>query len=208
MQVSNRWRTASLVAGALLIGSVLGPPLARAAAAGLVRIEGGHSSNLAAVSKTGRLSVNAGLTTTAAGQVTVAAADPRSLVVVLGNPPTCAAGGFYKIPAGKALIITGVTFHTVAVTAGDGHALAVTAGPAAAPCTVPLAIAAQQNEPIVTQYQAFSPGIPVPAGDALGLAISNDRGESLVYGYLVPAAAVPANALNNVRAGTLDGLTP
>src|SRR5262249_22220094 len=69
MKLSSRWRTASLVAGALFIGSVIGTPLAQAVSAGLVRIEGGHNANLAAVSKTGQLSVNAGLATTAAGQV-------------------------------------------------------------------------------------------------------------------------------------------
>ena len=198
MQVSNRWRTATLVAGALLIGSAFGPPLAQAVSAGLVRIESGHSSNLAAVSKSGRLSVNAGLTTTAAGQVTVAAADPRSLVVAAGGV-TCPARGFYTIPAGKALIITGVDFLTEAAASGF-HVLGLRAGPTAGPCGNFLAEAFEENEPAVSQYQVFDPGIPVPAGDAIGLGGSNDNGVAFVYGYLVPAAAVAPSALQNVRA--------
>ena len=55
MQITNRWRTAALVAGALLCGSVIGPPLAQAASAGLVRLEGGGSSHLAKVSSSGQL---------------------------------------------------------------------------------------------------------------------------------------------------------
>lgn len=205
MQVSSRWRTASLVAGALLIGSVLGPPLARAAAAGLVRIEGGHTSNLAAVSRSGRLSVDAGLTTTRAGQVTVAVTDPRSLVVAAGST-NCGAGGIYKIPAGKALIITGAEFVTAAATSGQ-HELILLAGRAANPCARQLAIAADKNQPFASQNQVFNPGIPVPAGDAVGLFGSNDVGLAFVYGYLVPAAAVPARALKHVRAGVPGGPT-
>lgn len=188
-----------------LIGSVIGTPLAQAATAGLVRIEDGHSSNLAAVSTTGRLSVDAGLTTTGAGQVTVAAADPRSLVVAAANGPGCAAGGFYTIPAGKALIITAADFHNIAVTSGNAHYLVLDIGPAATPCQGGVATAAEQADPNVSQKQVFTPGIPVPAGDAVGLFGSNDSGGVLIYGYLVPAAAVPASALKNVRAGAPGG---
>ena len=204
MQVASRWRTAGLVTGALLIGSVLGPPLARAAAAGLVRIESGHGSDLAAVSRSGRLAVNAGLTTTAAGQLTVTAADFRSLVVASARGLNCAAGGFYKIPAGKALIITGVDFLTSAASSG-GHSLFLAAGPAATPCHTIVA-AAEETETFVSQNQVFTPGIPVPAGDAVGLTNIRDTGSAELYGYLVPAAAVPASALANVRAAVPGGL--
>jgi hypothetical protein len=64
MHVSSTWRTASLVTGALLIGSLIGPPLAQSASSALVRIEGAGSAHVASVSKSGRLSVDAGLTTT------------------------------------------------------------------------------------------------------------------------------------------------
>src|SRR5215467_5968059 len=83
MQVSSRWRTGALMAGALLVGSVIGSPLAQAVSASLVQIEGGHSTNVAAVSSTGKLSVNAGLTTTPDRQVKTALASPEDSVDIL-----------------------------------------------------------------------------------------------------------------------------
>ena len=206
MQVSSGWRTASMVAGALLIGSVLGPPLAQAVSASLVRLEGAHSTNVAAVSPTGRLSVNAGLPATPDGQLKVALASPADAVVVFSRTQSCAARGIYAVPHGKALIITGVDFYTAARTLGDPHQLALEFGPAATPCT-DVAAGAVVTENAVSQNQVFEPGIPIPAGDALGLTNTNDNGTAEIYGYLVPAAAIPANALKNVRARALGGLT-
>ena len=210
MQVSSHWRTASLVAGALLMGSVIGAPLAQAVSAGLVRIEGGRTANLAAVNKSGQLSVNPGLATTAAGQVKSALASPAQMVTTVSSPPICSAGGLYKIPAGKALIITGVTFLNIAVTGSMPHGLGLDAGPSAKPCSRALTAAeAPSSEDRVSQNQVFSPGIPVPAGDALGLFASNDDGGAIVYGYLVPASAVPPGILKNVRAARgLPGIKP
>lgn len=117
------------MAGALLIGSLIGPPLARAASAALVRIEGANSTHVAAVSKSGRLSVNAGLTTTPAGQVEVAPASPANAVVVTTTSLKCGAGGVYKVPAGKALIITSVNFVLDAVSPSvEGTGLLLLAG--------------------------------------------------------------------------------
>jgi hypothetical protein len=190
---------AGLVAGALLIGSVFGTPLAQAVSAGLVRVEGGHSANLAAVSKTGRLSVDAGLASTPAGQVKIALASPADSVAVLSGA-TCGANGIYKIPPGKALIITGATFSNFAQTAGREHNLNLEAGPAATPCMFSLSFSiAPSTVDDVSQNQVFSPGIAVPAGDAIGLAEGNENGAVEFYGYLVPAAAVPAGILTNAR---------
>jgi hypothetical protein len=204
MQVSSHWRTASLVAGALVVGTVIGPPLAQAASSTLVRIEGGHSTHVAAVSKTGELSVNAGLTTTPAGQVKVALASPADAVVVVGTPH-CPAGEVYNVPAGKALVITSVTFLNLAVTSGTPHTLELVTGPVATPCFRIVAIAGA-TQGVETHTQAFNPGIPVPAGDALGISGSNDDGDVLIYGYLVPAAAVPASVLKRLPAAVPGGL--
>ena len=54
MQFKDRWRTVALVAGSLLAGSLVGPPLVQAATAGLVTIQGAKSTNQAKVSSTGR----------------------------------------------------------------------------------------------------------------------------------------------------------
>jgi hypothetical protein len=211
MQVSRRWRTASLVAGALLIGSLIGPPLAQAASAALVRIEGANSTHVAAVSKSGQLSVNAGLSTTPAGQVKVALASPANTVVVTTVGLTCAAGGVYKVPAGKALIITSVNFDLDAVSpSAEGTGLILTAGPSAHPCKSTVASA---FAPVGTDFasvdQVYPAGIPVPAGDALGLAAGvNDGGLATIYGYLVPAAAVPHNALQHEASAGLAEVKP
>jgi hypothetical protein len=206
MQVSGHWRTASLVAVGLLIGTAIGPPLAQAAGTALVRIEGGHTTNLAAVSKSGELSVNPGLATTPTGQVKVAVASPSDSVVFFGLQ-SCASGGIYTIPAGKALIVTGATFIDNAQNLGNVHALELAAGTPANPCKSGLAEAAASTQ-LASQNQTFNPGIPVPAGDAIGLITDNDTGGAYVYGYLVPAAAVPLNALRNLRAAGLPAVKP
>ncbi len=102
MNVSSRWRTAAPMADALLVGMMLGPAVVQAAATGMVKIEGARGSHEANVSSSGRLSVDAGLTMTKAGQVETAEASPSAYVIALGGP-SCAAGGIYKIPSGKAL---------------------------------------------------------------------------------------------------------
>jgi hypothetical protein len=203
MQVSSKWRTASLVAGALLTGSVIGPPLVQAASAGLVRIEGSRSTNVAVVSRKGQLSVNAGLTTTAAGQLTVAPASPLNIVVATGGL-FCAAGGFYAPPKGKALIITGADF-ILESSAPGAHQQLLEVGPRATPCQS-FAAAAAATDSLATQNQVFDPGIPVPAGDAVGLEGSNEDGIIGIYGYLVPASAVPRDALKNLPTTPGGGL--
>jgi hypothetical protein len=211
MQVSSSWRTVSLVAGALLIGSLVGPPLAQAASAALVRIEGANSTHVAAVSKSGRLSVNAGLTTTPAGQVEVTLTSPANTVIVTTQSLTCAARGVYTVPAGKALIITSVNFVLDAVTpSAEGTGLVLLAGPVAHPCK---SFVAAAYAPVGTDFQSvdqvYPAGIPIPAGDALGLtAGANDAGIANIYGYLVPAAAVPHNALQHAAPAHLLGVKP
>jgi len=191
------------MAGALLVGSVIGSPLAQALTASLVQIEGGHSTNVAAVSSTGKLSVNAGLTTTPDRQVKTALASPEDsvdiLVIQTANPCSPGAGG-YTIPSGKALIITGATFLNVNTgVSGAGHSLILWARPAKGSCMSSAAAMSAVSEDFVTQHQDFSPGIAVPAGDVLALQGGDDSGSVFVYGYLVPATAVPAGILSNAR---------
>jgi hypothetical protein len=116
--------------------------------------------------------------------------------------PRKVAGGIYTIPAGKALIVTGATFIDGALNLGGTHGLEIAAGSPANPCTSPLAEAAATDQ-FVSQNQVFNPGIPVPAGDSIGLITDNDSGAVYVYGYLVPAAAVPQNALRHLPAARL-----
>lgn len=184
MKISGRWRTASLMAGALIIGTVVGPPLAQAATAGLIRLEGAGSSNVAKVSST--------------GQLQVAQASPESLIARFGQED-CQAGGIYKIPAGKALIITAVDFYNGAQPGTSIESLYLTAGPVSAPCGSqghPLA-AQVTSDLALAQNQVFPTGIPVPAGMAIGLFSPDGIGAAEIYGYLVPASSVPAGILNS-----------
>ena len=124
-------------------------------------------------------------------------------------------GGVYKVPAGKALIITSVNFVLDAVSpTTEGTGLILIAGPSAHPCkpTVSRTVAsafAPTGTDFASVDQVYPSGIPIPGGDALGLAAGvNDAGLATIYGYLVPAAAVPHNALQHVAPGDLAEVKP
>jgi hypothetical protein len=208
MQVSANWRTTALVAAALLVGSIAGPPLASAAvaAAGLTVIGGGHGSGQAAV-RNGALSVNADLPTTAAGQLQAAEASPSRLVHVIGDDDAATASicnTLYVVPKHDALIVTGGDlFAFAASTSTTVNQLAVETGPASAPCGGNRTIFAGlvTANAADTSNQSFQPGIAVPAGDAVGMTGDNESGTVILYGYLVPAAAVPAGASAKASVG-------
>lgn len=192
MKANSRWTAAALVAGALLVGTIIGPTVVQAATAGLVRLEGGGSSHVAKVSSSGQLSVNPGLTETSAHQILAAEANPLSYVTAIGLA-TCAKGGIYKIPKGEALILTGADFDNISADATNGEQFVVMYGPSGSPCTFDAAVAGSPAL-LDTQNQVFQPGIPIPAGDAVGLSEQNDNGAVQIYGYLVPASAVRGKA--------------
>ena len=185
----SQWPTAVLVAGALVAGTVIGPTAVQAATAGLVQLEGGGSSHLAKVSSSGQLSVNPGLTQTAAHQILAVQASPSSYVTVIGadnTPGVCTT--IYQIPSGHALIITGADFSLGEFTSPP-EALNILSGPAAQPCTSLAAFSASEQAQ-ATDNQVFQPGIAIPAGDVIGMEGTANGGVE-IYGYLVPAAEVP-----------------
>jgi hypothetical protein len=157
------------------------------------------------VSRSGQISVNPGLTTTKAGQVEVAETNPSDDVVIGPVTASCAANGIYKVPAGRALIITGVTFFNFEKNIGTPAEQDLTFGPAADPCS-DLAAAGLDSDQELSLNQSFQPGVPVPAGDAVGLVGSNSAGSTEFYGYLVPSAAVPASA--DHRPAGIHGTSP
>jgi hypothetical protein len=71
--VSSRWRIATLVASALVIGPVICPGPVRAATASLMRTEGADGTHLAIATSIGQLPAGTGLRTTVTGRVKVAA---------------------------------------------------------------------------------------------------------------------------------------
>ena len=197
MSVSH-WRTAAMVAAAVVAGAIVGPPLAQAAATatGLVRLAGGGSSHLAKVSASGQLSVNPGLEQTAAHQILAVQASPSSFVTAIGGltpPPNCSKGGFYQIPKGHAFILTGADFFNLASSTAPPERLLIADGPSDAPCSNVIAESSSE-EGQATANQVFQPGIAIPAGDALGLGANADLGGVIIYGYLVPASEVPPHA--------------
>ena len=191
MSAKTPWSVAALAAGALLVGTVIGPTVVQAATAGLVRLEGGGSSHLAKVSASGRLSVDAGLSETPANQILAAEASPSSFVTAIGLA-TCPTA-LYKIPRGKAFILTGVDFDNISADNTNGEQFVIMYGPSASPCTFDAA-AAGSSALLETENQVFQPGIAIPAGDAIGISGQNDMGAAQIYGYLVPASSVPKKA--------------
>jgi hypothetical protein len=187
----SRWPTAALVAGALLVGTVIGPAIVQAATAGLVRLEGGGSSHVAKVSSSGQLSVNPGLTQTAAHQILAVQASPSSYVAKAGRG-SCSKGGLYQIPRGDAFILTGAEFSHVAPSSGP-EGLIIWYGPTATPCMVEAAFSVSEAAE-ATDNQVYQPGIAIPAGDAIGVQSQGDDGGVEIYGYLVPASEVPRHA--------------
>jgi hypothetical protein len=130
----------------------------------------------------------------------VAEASPSSVVTVFGKP-NCSAGGIYKVPAGKALIISAADFYNWNGSTG-AHSLVLYVGSPANPCggnVVAAAIGTDDGNS--SQNQVFPSGIAIPSGDAIGLFANNDGGSANLYGYLVPASAVPASARNLIGTG-------
>lgn len=185
---------------ALLIGALFGPSLASATSHSFVTLV--HGKHTAGISKSGQVSVNPHLTKTTAGQVTETEAKPSSFVDVF-SPPTCDPNGAYKVPKGKALIITDVEYYNHPST--TNAELDLFDGPAASPCTS--LIGAGVASASTTTSEPLSPGIAVPAGDALGVAESNDTGTLQVFGYLVPAADVPVKAASTSKVRHLHHAT-
>jgi hypothetical protein len=186
MQTSRRWRAIALVSGGLFLGSLLGPPLAHATTAVIATIKGKDPLTL--------ISKNAGVN--GANQLETSQADPSSFVLSLGGgtSPCTPDSGFYTVPVGKALIITGVTF------VGEEGIGTLLAGPTAVGgCDVLVAAMisaySPDNAADARLYQQLQPGIAVPAGDQRAEFSASGSGDDLVYGYLVPASAVPSISL-------------
>jgi len=138
-----------------------------------------------------------------AHQLLVGPAYQASFVVATVR--SCKAGGSYIIPRGNALVITGANFYNSAMSLGKDHSLQLRAGPAATPCMTFLT-AATATDSTVSQNQVYNPGIPVPAGDTIGLAGFNDTGSAEIFGYLTGSQVFSARALQHLPAAEPGGL--
>jgi hypothetical protein len=203
--MKRRWIIVVSVGAALLVGTAFGPAVVQAATAGLVRVEGAGSQHVATVNSSGQLSVTDGTHQTNAGQLQVTTASP-SQVAFTSFIPTCGAGGNYTVPTGKALIITRLMFYIMPTSTTGKVETDIDEGPAATPCNDIIAAAIDNAPAYGTVPETFDPGIPVPAGYAVGGREFNGAGIVYMYGYLVPAADVPATALTGLPRETSHGL--
>jgi len=117
---------------------------------------------------------------------------PANFVRQFGTPPRGSCGAFYVVPAGKALIVKSI--HTYIVKGAGPFAevdFFMNAG-----CTQPLATALS-NQSHENQRLDFGAGVAVPAGRTVGARAFNNSSTAILYGYLVPAGWVPANAVSS-----------
>jgi preprotein translocase subunit Sec61beta len=195
----DQWKPRHVVAIAFAIVLVVAlAPLGVAAATGnLVNIaDPERASRMARVSTTGALRVSTGAeVVSVAGAVTATEARPSMYVRFgLNQSNGCQSGSSYAIPAGKALIIKTVTsFLHDAGGAGATEGLIMT-GPLEVPCSQIIASASTGSTTAETVVQNFEPGIAVPAGQLVTGYGWDNNGSSQVYGYLVPASAVPVSS--------------
>jgi len=133
---------------------------------------------------------------TPASQEQVAEAAPSTFVraEVSGG----CSGIVYAVPAGKALVITNVDYFLRPGGETDRPSQEdLESGPIATPCTAFLDAGmtpAGTAVDSIAQEHTFQPGIAIPTGNGLSLLGDNDDGLAFIYGYLVPASAVPASA--------------
>jgi hypothetical protein len=135
---------------------------------------------------------------------TITDATPANLVrIFAGAGSSCS--NVYTIPAGKALILKSMTayMHTAGSPGSDVEAIVYPA----ANCASALAAAAISDRAHETVFQTFGSGIGVPAGRTISTLGFNTSGTVHLYGYLVPASAVPATAAAKA-APQASGSTP
>jgi hypothetical protein len=174
MSAIGKWRIAVMIAGAMVLGLLLGVPVVRAASAALAKAHAGNPVR------------------TAPADRAETAVYPGSPVLMLARS-ACGAGGDYKVPPGKVLIITSVNFYNIAAVNGDPVETDLLDGPASHPCKTLLA-SGLDTDITLSVSQNFQPGIPVRTGQSLGVRETNSEGTAEIYGYLVPSADVPAGA--------------
>jgi hypothetical protein len=202
MEFKDRWRTVALVAGSLLAGSLIGPPLVQAATASLVTIQGAKSTNQAKVSSTGELSVNPNLTQTAARQLLATEVAPSSFYQpgMINLPTTPTFAPVATPPSGTALVLTYLhTDFAADPTPGQGNDAVYIVGKAA--CTARVGTFEVVINPATDGEQdtPLSPGLGIPSGDALcatqGAGVVAAGG---VSGYTVPSSEVTAEPLHRL----------
>jgi hypothetical protein len=156
----------------LVTAAVVAPTAVYAAATSTVAI--GNANGAATATVTGNHQL---LTTTVA---------PKDVVHAVGSASnSCAA--VYVPPAGKAIVLTSVTYDMFNNTAGNQN-FAVLTGLAGAACTGPYDVVDTDlvNE---SETRIFPIGLPMPS---VGIQASGGTVQVYLTGYLIPASQLPA----------------
>ena len=168
-RVSN----AMALAIGVLVGATLVSGVAVAAAPPLTTIADSTGTNKAGVN--------------GAGQLLAVQSNPRNLVEVLGAGGNSTCESIYTVPAGKALIITSVTFY---LQPSSVDAAEIDLRDNCSPRVIAAGISAER----AVQTQTLGAGVAIPTGHTVGAASFNGVvGALMFYGYLVPSQLVPAS---------------
>ena len=178
MKSRGRWRTVALVAAALFVGSVVGPPLVQAAT-NLVTIAG-PGGKQAKVS--------------AAGQLLTTETTPSTFVHDAALGLTASSGPCVPVataPADKGLIVTQVVADVFTnPTPGGGQRIDVFSDSACSNLILDV------NPGGIGAYgYPLQPGVAIPAGSSLSANVAGAvQTEIYTYGYTVPSSEVPATS--------------
>jgi len=203
MSFKKPWRVAGLLAIGVLVGSVIGPPIVQAATS-LVTIQGAGSTHKAKVSSTGRLYVDSEAAVNKAGQLLTGQGAPSTYkAIFIGATPDCTTPGF-TVPAGKAFIVTDVTyFITSSSPPSEGDLLLVigTGGTCASFVSAAITLGGE------TVTEPYPTGIPLSTGTQLSIVpLGVGAGSAVIYGYLVPAGAISVHETKELQRFPKGGL--
>jgi len=211
-KIKNISRTGWLVAG-IIAALLLAPTTAVAVTtATMTIITGGTAAGEASVTTAHQLQTNAEIQGTTGhhadvtpdGQVLSTTVNPSAYVNTA--PTGLAGGGFHRVaspPSGDALIVTTIHIDTASDPtpgAGQNVVLNIQTGTCSGSQVGTYGQVVNPGSLGETDIP-FTPGLAVPAGDALcGAANGSIIPEVSVTGYTVPSSEVPAGPLHHVRA--------
>jgi len=173
MERSGTGRMAGVVLISMLVGALAMPRIAQAVGS-VVTIQGGGSTSKAGVTKANQL----------LGTETAAA----SLHVYRASLGGSACHTLAAAPAHRGIILSHLVL-SVTSTAGPTNEVVLYRGAGCGPLTEWLRFAQGAGS---TVDVSLGQGFAVKAGDAVSVQNGNIAGDITAFGYLVPAAAVPA----------------
>jgi hypothetical protein len=124
-------------------------------------------------------------------QIGAADETPGNFVYVFFNTPNVCTN-VYTVPAGKALVLKSLHAYLFKLNGASPDLQVVMWG--AASCSGDVKAAAISSQSRESKVADFGNGLVIPAGRTISVSSLNNSGTASIYGYLVPAAWVPASA--------------